>query len=414
MNILKNNYFLLLSALFLVGALILTVLYIRENQERRSQALKATTLSLTPASTQTNPIRKNVNDQFTIDIMADPGSNFVTLVHAVILYDETKLQPVTPVFERNRDLFPLLLDEPVATPGRLSFTVSVGSDPTQAVTETAKIGTVTFKAIGPTSTQPAVVRIDTTSEVLSAAPNDQAAENVLETTIPAFVVIEGTTPRPTPTTFPGTLTPTTRPSITNTPTVTRRPSPSVSPTPAPLTLKFTVFLHGLGNSGDNPNPTAHSLSNKNPLRKSRPLVVELINTQQQLVATTGGTINYQTTGGNFVGTAGLDSTFPSGQYIIKVRSDGYLKKYVPGIVSLTQGNVHSISGLTLVTGDTNSDNALNILDYNRIRDCYSDNAPAISCEDIDKRTETDVTDDGDVNQYDYNLFLREISVQHGD
>ena len=67
----------------------------------------------------------------------------------------------------------------------------------------------------------------------------------------------------------------------------------------------------------------------------------------------------------------------------------------------------------LVTGDIKIDNALNILDYNILIGCYSDFAPAVSCT-ADLKEEADLTDDGQVNQFDYNLFLRDLSVQNGD
>jgi hypothetical protein len=44
--------------------------------------------------------------------------------------------------------------------------------------------------------------------------------------------------------------------------------------------------------------------------------------------------------------------------------------------------------------------------------CYSDFSPAKSCTSANKLL-TDLNDDGNVNQTDYNLFLREISVQNG-
>ncbi len=68
--------------------------------------------------------------------------------------------------------------------------------------------------------------------------------------------------------------------------------------------------------------------------------------------------------------------------------------------------------VTMVAGDVNGDNSLNILDYNLLVGCYSDLLPAISCTQATK-VKTDLNDNGDVNQFDYNLFLREITVQTG-
>jgi len=45
--------------------------------------------------------------------------------------------------------------------------------------------------------------------------------------------------------------------------------------------------------------------------------------------------------------------------------------------------------------------------------CYSDFLPPVSCQAV-YQAPSDLTDDGNVNQFDYNLFLREISTQPGD
>ncbi len=69
--------------------------------------------------------------------------------------------------------------------------------------------------------------------------------------------------------------------------------------------------------------------------------------------------------------------------------------------------------MTLIAGDSNNDNLVNLLDYNMITDCYSDFLPANACADENKKLMTDLTDDGKVNQFDYNLLLRELGVQAG-
>jgi hypothetical protein len=85
---------------------------------------------------------------------------------------------------------------------------------------------------------------------------------------------------------------------------------------------------------------------------------------------------------------------------------------VPGIQSLTQGTVNQLPATVLVNGDIDGNNTLNILDYNILMGCYSDFEPAKSCTAANKSL-SDLDDDGDVNQYDYNLFLREITNRAG-
>jgi hypothetical protein len=55
---------------------------------------------------------------------------------------------------------------------------------------------------------------------------------------------------------------------------------------------------------------------------------------------------------------------------------------------------------------------VNALDYNTIIECFSD-LLSKTCNDK-TRLVADLNDDDKVNQVDYNLLLREISVQNGD
>lgn len=211
-------------------------------------------------------------------------------------------------------------------------------------------------------------------------------------------------------------TPTLTPTRTPTPSPTRTPTPTFtpSPTPVPQATKFniTLLLHGIGNSGDNANPNSHSLSNKNPLRKTRTVTIELYNATDQLILTKNGSVEYNSTAGNFQGTIDMGNTVTSQNYIIRVKSPQYLKKRFAGFTNITAGQTVTLPTQTLVTGDINNDDSLSILDYNILIGCYSDFGPAASCTDT-LHAQADLTDDGSVNQFDYNLFLRDFSVQSG-
>jgi hypothetical protein len=176
------------------------------------------------------------------------------------------------------------------------------------------------------------------------------------------------------------------------------------------TISLSLLLHGIGNGGDNVNPSGGGTSN--PAHPQHSVTAEVSNSANQVVLTQQGTVTYNTTAGNFTGTINL-GTLNSGSYTIKITVPQYLKKTVPGIVTLTQGQTTAIPSLSLVTGDSNSDNLLSILDYNMLLDCYSDLTAPKNCTDTNKKLMTDLTDDGSVNQFDYNLFLRELSVQGG-
>lgn len=77
------------------------------------------------------------------------------------------------------------------------------------------------------------------------------------------------------------------------------------------------------------------------------------------------------------------------------------------------GTTNTMPNVTLVVGDTNNDNTLDILDYNMIYGCYSVDSPPRNC-NATQKFQSDLNDDGNVNQYDYNLFLRELGNRIGE
>lgn len=193
------------------------------------------------------------------------------------------------------------------------------------------------------------------------------------------------------------------------------PPVSITPTDTPppggsTVLSMSVFLHGIGKGGDNVLPTA--LGNMNPLRTNRNFTIILTGTNNN-TNQAQGTLQFNQTSGDFKGNLTLPSTVTSGTYLIKVLSDGYLSRQYTDIQPITQGQTKTLTAIYLITGDSDKDNRLNIQDYNLILDCFSDLGPARNCTDPLKKQLTDLTDDGSVNQFDYNLFLRELSVQPG-
>lgn len=172
-------------------------------------------------------------------------------------------------------------------------------------------------------------------------------------------------------------------------------------------------MHGIGHSGDNSNPTAFSLSNQQPVHPQRTLTIEVLNNLGTVILNKTGLVTYNLTNGNFTGVIDMGTGLTSGSYNIKIKAPQYLKKQVTGIQTITAGQTVQIPATTLVTGDVNGDNKLNILDYDIIVGCYSDFAPPVSCSGT-QNNDSDLTDDGKVNQFDYNLFLRDLSVQNGD
>ncbi|OGH48228.1 MAG: hypothetical protein A3A51_04385 [Candidatus Levybacteria bacterium RIFCSPLOWO2_01_FULL_39_10] len=499
----------------------LLLLLVRQQQETRTGAVAATTLSFLPNSGATSPINANINQEFTVDLMLNPGTNLVSLAKLDITYDPTviALSSSTPVVV-NSTAFPVIVEGPIYTNGRVQIVVSVGSDQTKVIQTTTKVLTIKFRGTSASQTQ---IGFGTNNAIYSIAPQDSSTENVLSTTMQAYVKINAAptnTPTPTPTVTPtptNTPTPTPTPIPTSTPTptpivdpkisaspttvagggtvnvsvrngpgnledwvglyrvgdagfdwieyqylggsdvpppqalrnadlvftmpqtagqyefrlfendtfnvlatsqvvtVTAPATPTLTPTATPVPKTVINFdglkLHGIGSGGDNPNPS--SLGNLNPLHPTRALTVEIYNTSGTLIVSLPSSINYNgATTGDFSGSVELPSAFSSGTYIVKVKSPQYLKKQIPGFVDITSGQSHSAAQVALVSGDVNNDNQLTNADYDIIMGCYSDLQPAKNC-DATRKAAADLSDDGKVNHDDYNLFMREISVQNG-
>jgi hypothetical protein len=95
--------------------------------------------------------------------------------------------------------------------------------------------------------------------------------------------------------------------------------------------------------------------------------------------------------------------------------DGFLGKQIPGIVSVTKGQTITPPSLSVINGDINNDNQLDILDYNALLSCFDTKyaSPTCSAPNASLSPGADIDDDGIVDGVDYNLFLRELSVQRG-
>lgn len=210
----KKLLLLGISSIVLI-AIPTIVFIIGKQQELQSQATPATTLSLTPSSTQASPLQKAVDSTFGLGVTLNPNtstiSNIVSRVQLNIKYDQTKLTPSIKstcgsffCVENTTDL-KALGDGPTGTPGNLIITVAI-ADPTKAIQTQTKLGTVYFDAKA-TTTTPIQVSFSTDTNVTSQKCNwptgvcqDQPGENVLVTTnlLPAFISItNGTSPTPT-------------------------------------------------------------------------------------------------------------------------------------------------------------------------------------------------------------------------
>jgi hypothetical protein len=140
--------------------------------------------------------------------------------------------------------------------------------------------------------------------------------------------------------------------------------------------------------------------------------VEILDGNGVVIKTVSGTITYGTTTGTFSGRFDLGTAWNTALYNIKVLTPSYLKRQLSGIQTITAGAENTTPSENMVAGDVDHDNKLTILDYNLLSTCYTFPGTVSKCSDAD-RLSTDLTDDGNNDEFDQNLFLRELQVSPG-
>ncbi len=225
---------------------------------------------------------------------------------------------------------------------------------------------------------------------------------------------------PTPTTPAVTSTPTQTPTPTLTPTPTQpAATATLAPTATPLPgtrFSFDLKLAGIG---------AGVLENDNPIHRQRAFRVEVFDARELRVAEKvfGNEFIYNAPGSKRFEATGvaLNEQLPAGIYILKISTDGYLRKRIPGIHTVAaDGRIVETLNTTLVVGDINNDNKLDIADYNLYRACYRKNVndtitvdgQSFSCSKVD------LNDDGRIDnpssEKDYRLLISSFGTQVGD
>lgn len=189
----------------------------------------------------------------------------------------------------------------------------------------------------------------------------------------------------------------TRPGNTN---ITQNTTQSnQEPQTAPLfaSSEVSVSLQGVS---DSPQPA--------PSQLRRPVTLNFYDiNNDELVESVEGNVTYNENTQTFEGEVLLPETLAEGEYQTTITSPGYLTENTSDTVTISAGETVSLPPVTLITGDIDNDNQLTILDYTQILDCYSVIQAAKNCND-EKLKLTDLTDDGIVNQFDYNLFIRNL------
>lgn len=247
MSFLSGKKLLLLGFFIVLLIAVPVAFYFVSQQAPKISTEKATILSLSPTTQNTT-----VDSVATFDINVDPsGKNQVSFIKLLLSFDATKLATteaglkVSPwATNDGTSVTPVILSGPTYTEGTIEVTISAGEDQQNAIQTLTKIATVAFKAIAPTDPgTPSSIIFGNQTQVLSAGALEGASGNVLLSTSPGSVNIEGITPTesPTPTFI---LVPTetlsASPTATVSPTGTEELSSDVSTTPTP-----TIIPEGL-------------------------------------------------------------------------------------------------------------------------------------------------------------------------
>lgn len=218
-------------------------------------------------------------------------------------------------------------------------------------------------------------------------------------------------PTTTPTSVPPSVTPTLVPGVPTIPPA--QPTAVPPPTDGSSSVNIILSLPGIGQAGDIANPSANDMSNKSPKTPERLLSLILVDSTGKIVQQPSGTVVYSPANGDFRGTIDLGSKFTPGKYMVKVLMQKYLMKIIASNFSINVNASNTIPAAQLVAGDIDSNNLLDVTDYNLLLTCLDKESAPSPCQGKEL-TLVDLNDDGVVTLTDTNLFLREFSVRGGD
>lgn len=174
---------------------------------------------------------------------------------------------------------------------------------------------------------------------------------------------------------------------------------TATPVPSPATLAISVFLPGIGTTlgfGQTASPT----------QSAHPATVSIFDSSNNPGQKLTVPLTYDATSLSFKGSATITNiASASGAYDIKIKLDNTLTKDA-GTVQLTQGQSSSASA-TLISGDVNGDNSLDLQDYNALLTCYGNS-------NCGQNTNLDLNLDGQVDELDLNIFYNALAKRTGD
>ncbi len=191
------------------------------------------------------------------------------------------------------------------------------------------------------------------------------------------------------------------------PTPTATPSPSIGASQTSINL--ALGLAGIGNATE----SARGINN-NPKRPARSIEVKLLNAQNQEVFSSSGSASFESSSGLYKSTIDLGNSFVSGPYIVRVRMDNTLWRNIPGIQNIAAGQENNITQVSLISGDVNQDNEINLLDYSGFTTCYRGGCAELQSAGLDQGEVIDFNDDGKIDELDLNILYSGFSRRKGD
>lgn len=235
--------------------------------------------------------------------------------------------------------------------------------------------------------------VSTFSEITLQSPNPQTSP----------IATPSATLSPNPIASPS-ATPVASPSATISaiPTITLIPTPTIVPGDTAFTVK--VGLQGIGKGG---NPT--------PIHPQRTFVITLFDNTGIAISTKSAMFAFNTATNIFEGQ--IDMGKPTaGNYTVKAKTDKFLTKVISNILPIVAGTTNYTFPTipTLVAGDLNNDNLLNIEDFNLYKNCLGKNtADCIASSDLNDDGKTDTLIPAPMF-LDYRLLISNFSLQKGE
>lgn len=188
-NVLRHKYFGAAATVFLVIMLPVILIASQRPQTITGSAEGATSLTFSPITSENSPLVQKVNDQFSLDVLVNPGKNQISVVELNIKYDPYKIEfsennPISV----NNSAFAEVVEGPFFSRGNLYVALSIGSDQTKAITTQTNAVTLNFKTVSRAESTQVYFGKDT--RTLNVSSNEEGGENVLSTTIPTYIKID--------------------------------------------------------------------------------------------------------------------------------------------------------------------------------------------------------------------------------